>query len=219
MIQLLYLYMTTGKTTALAKWTFVGKVMSLLFNMLSRLVIAFPPRSKHLLISWLLSSSTMILEPKKINLSLFPFSPSIYHEVIDGTGYHDLSFLNVEFQACFFYSPLSPSSRGSWVPLHFLPLEWYYLHIRDLLIFLLAILIPACDSSKMAFHMVYSAYVKQDNNIQPCHTPFPVLNQSVVPCLVLIVAPWPTYRFLRRQVRSCILWIYSFLLIYPVCWG
>ena len=65
MVQLLYLYMTTGKTVSLTKWTFVGKVMSLLFNMLSRLVIAFLPRSKHLLISWLLSSSTMILETKK----------------------------------------------------------------------------------------------------------------------------------------------------------
>ena len=202
MIQLLYLYMTTGKTTALAKWTFVGKVMSLLFNMLSRLVIAFPPRSKHLLISWLLSSSTMILEPKKINLSLFPFSPSIYHEVIDGTGYHDLSFLNVEFQACFFYSPLSPSSRGSWVPLHFLPLEWYYLHIRDLWIFLPTILISAYDSSSLAFRLMYSACKlnKQGDYIQPWHNPFPVLNQSVVPCLVLTATSWPTpaYRFLRR---------------------
>ena len=58
---------------------------------------------------------------------------------------------------------------------------------------------------------------KQGNNIQPWYTPFPILNQSVVPCPVLTNAPWPTYRFLRRQVRSCILWIYSFLLIYPVC--
>ena len=59
-------YMTTGKTIALTRWIFVGKVMSLLFNMLSRLVIDFLPRSKHLLISWLQSTSTVILEPKKI---------------------------------------------------------------------------------------------------------------------------------------------------------
>ena len=59
--------MTTGKIIALTRWTLVGKVMSLLFNMLSRLVIAFLPRSKHLLISWLQSSSAVILEPKKIN--------------------------------------------------------------------------------------------------------------------------------------------------------
>ena len=58
--------MTTGKTIALSKWTFVGKVMSLLFNMLSRLVIVFLPRSKHLLISWLQPQSAMILEPPKI---------------------------------------------------------------------------------------------------------------------------------------------------------
>ena len=65
-VQLSHLYMTTGKTTALIRQTFVGKVMSLLFNMLSRLVIAFLPRSKHLLISWLQSPSVVILEPPKI---------------------------------------------------------------------------------------------------------------------------------------------------------
>ena len=64
-VQLLHPYMTTGKTIALTRQTFVGKVMSLLFNMLSRLVITFLPRSKHLLISWLQSSSAVILEPKK----------------------------------------------------------------------------------------------------------------------------------------------------------
>ena len=65
-VQLSHPYRTTGKTIALTRWTFVGKVMSLLFNMLSRLVITFLPRSKHLLISWLQSPSTVILEPKKI---------------------------------------------------------------------------------------------------------------------------------------------------------
>ena len=65
-VQLLYPYMTTGKTTDLTRWTFVGKVMSLLLNMLSRLVITFLPRSKHLLISWLQSPSAVILEPEKI---------------------------------------------------------------------------------------------------------------------------------------------------------
>ena len=65
-VQLSHPYMTTGKTIALTKWTFVGKVMSLLFNMLSRLVIAFLPRSKCLLISWLQSPSAVILEPRKI---------------------------------------------------------------------------------------------------------------------------------------------------------
>ena len=75
--------MTIGKTIALTRWTFVGKVMSLLFNMLSRLVIAFLPRSKHLLTSWLQSPSAVILEPKKIkSLTLSTVSPSVYHEVM-----------------------------------------------------------------------------------------------------------------------------------------
>ena len=65
-VQLSHPYMTTGKTISLTRWTFVGKVMSLLFNMLSRLVIAFLPRSKHLLISWLQSPTVVIFEPKKI---------------------------------------------------------------------------------------------------------------------------------------------------------
>ena len=66
MVQLAHPYMTTGKTRALTRWTFVSKVMSLLFNMLSRFLMAFLPRSKHLLISWLQSPSAVILEPKKI---------------------------------------------------------------------------------------------------------------------------------------------------------
>ena len=79
-VQLAHLYMTTGKTIALTRWTFVGKVMSLLFHMLSRLVITFLPRSKRLLISWLQSPSTVILEPPKIKYDTV--SPSISHEVM-----------------------------------------------------------------------------------------------------------------------------------------
>ena len=75
--------MTTGKTIALTMWTFVGKVMSLLFNMLSRLVMAFLPRSTRLIISWLQSPSAMILEPKKIkSLTVSVVSPSVYLEVM-----------------------------------------------------------------------------------------------------------------------------------------
>jgi len=82
-VQLSHPYMTTGKTIALTRWTFVGKVMSLLFNMLSRLVITFLPRSKHLLISWLQSPSAVILEPKKIkSVTVSIVSPSICHEVM-----------------------------------------------------------------------------------------------------------------------------------------
>ena len=79
-IQLSHLYMTTGKTIALTRWTFVGKVMSLPFNMLSRLVITFLPRSKHLLISELQSPSAVILEPRKIkSATVSTISPSICH--------------------------------------------------------------------------------------------------------------------------------------------
>ena len=83
MVQLSHPYMTTGKTIALTKWTFVGKVMSLLFNMLSRLVIAFLPRRKYLLLSWLQSPSAAILEPKKImSVTISIVSPSTCHEVM-----------------------------------------------------------------------------------------------------------------------------------------
>ena len=83
MVQLSHPYMTTGKTIALTKRTFVGKVMSLLFNMLSRLVIPFLRRSKHLLISWLWTSSAVILEPKKIkSVTVSIVFPSICHEMM-----------------------------------------------------------------------------------------------------------------------------------------
>ena len=82
-VQLSHPYMTTRKTIALTRQTFVGKVMSLLFNMLSRLVITFLPRSKHLLISWLQSPSAVILEPRKIKSdTVSTVSPSISHEVM-----------------------------------------------------------------------------------------------------------------------------------------
>ena len=81
-VQLSQSYMTNGKTIALNRWTFVGKVMSLLFNMLSRLVLAFLPRNKCLLISWLHSLTAVILEPKKKSLTVSIVSPSICHEVM-----------------------------------------------------------------------------------------------------------------------------------------
>ena len=95
-VQLSHPYMTIGKTIALTRQTFVDKVMSLLFNMLSRLIIAFLPRSKHLLNSWLQSPSAVILEPQKIKSVTFHCFP-IYLPWSDDTICHDLSFLNVEF--------------------------------------------------------------------------------------------------------------------------
>ena len=83
MVQLSHPYMTAGKTIALTKWTFAGKVMALLFNMLSRLAIAFLPRSKWLLISWVQSPSAVILEARKIKfVTVSIVSPSIYHQVM-----------------------------------------------------------------------------------------------------------------------------------------
>ena len=92
-VQLSHPYMTTGKTIGLTRWTFVGTVMSLLFNMLSRLVITFLPRSKHLFISQLQSPSAVILEPRKIKSATV--SPSICHEVM-GPDAMIFSFLNAE---------------------------------------------------------------------------------------------------------------------------
>ena len=98
-VQLSHPYMTTGKTIALTRWTFVGKVMSLLFNMLSRLVITFLPRSKRLLISWLQSPSAVILEPQNIKSdTVSTVSPSISHEVMG-----PISTLMVVIRGCYFW--------------------------------------------------------------------------------------------------------------------
>ena len=103
----------------------VGKMMSLLFNMLSRFVIAFLPRSKHLLVTWLQSPSAVILEPKKIKYATaYTFPPSICHEEM-GPDAMILVFWKLSFRQLF-HAPLSLSSRGSLIPLHFLPSEWYH---------------------------------------------------------------------------------------------
>jgi len=139
--------------------------MSLHFNMLSRLVITFLPRSKCLLISWPQSPSVVILEPKKIKVwHCFHCFP-IYFPWCDGTGCHDLSFLNVSIKPTFplssftFIKRLFSSSSLSAIRV----VSSAYLR---LLIFLLAILIPACVSSSPAFLMMYSAYKlnKQGDN-------------------------------------------------------
>ena len=96
MVQLSHPYMTAGKTIFFTRWTFVGKVMSLLFNMLARLVITFLLRSKHLLISWLQSQSAVIGAQQKKVCHYFHCFP-IYLPWSDGTRCHDLNFLNVEF--------------------------------------------------------------------------------------------------------------------------
>ena len=173
--------------------------MSLLFNMLSRLVITFLPRNKRLLISWLQSPSAVILEPKKIKS--VTVSPSICHEML-GPGAMIFVFLMLSFKPAFslfsftFIKRLFSSSSLSAIRVV------SFAHVR-LLIFLLEILISAYASSSPAFRMMYSAYKlnKQGDDIQPWCIPFPIWNQFVGPCPVLTVASWPIYRFLRRQVR------------------
>ena len=197
-VQLSHSYMTTGKTIALTRWTSVGKVMSLLFNILSRLVITFLPRSKCLLISWLQSPSAVILEPRKIKSSTV--SPSICHEVL-GSEAMILVFWVLSFKPTFSLSSFTFIKRLFSSSISAIRVvSSAYLR---LLIFLTAILIPAYASSSPAFLMIYSAYKlnKQGDNIQPWCTPFPIWNQPVVPCPVLTVASWSAYRFLKRQVR------------------
>ena len=143
----------------------------------------------------------------------------IYLPWNDGTGCHDLSFLNVEVKPAFslssftFIQRLFRSSSLSAIRV----VSSAYLR---LLIFLLAVLIPACASSTPAFLMMYSAYKlnKQGDNIQPWRTPFPIWNHSVVPCPVLTVASWPAHRFLKRQVRWSGIPI-SFRIFHSLLWS
>ena len=162
--------------------------MSLFFNMLSRLVITFLLRSKHLLISFLQSPSAEILEPKKIkSLSVSIVSPPICHEVM-GLDAMIFVFWMLSFKPTFslsFFTFIkrlfsSSSLSATWV------VSSAYLR---LLIFLPAILIPACASSSPEFLMMYSWYKlnKQGDNIHPWRTPFPIWNQSVVSHHILVM--------------------------------
>ena len=128
-MQLSHPHMTTGKTIALTRWTFVGKVIPLLFRMLSRLVIAFLPGNKSLLISWLQLLSAVILEPPQIkSLTVSIVSPSICHNLWDQMPWS--SFSECWLLSQFFHSPISLSPRGTLVLLHFLPYGWCHLCIR-----------------------------------------------------------------------------------------
>ena len=185
----LHLYMTTGKTVALNRLIFVGKVMSLLFNMLSRLVLTsfIIKRSKRLLISWLQSLCVVILEPPQIkSVTVSTFSPSICHEVM-GLDAIILVFWMLSFKPMFSLFSFTFVKRLFFRSSLLSDIRVVSSAYLKLLIYLLAILIPACASSSPAFLMMYSAYNlnKQGDNIQPWHTPFPIWNQYVVPCPVL----------------------------------
>ena len=162
--------------------------MSLLLNMLSRLVITFLPRSKRVLISWLQSPSAVILGPKKRKSdTVYVVSSSVCREVM-GPDAMILVF--------WILSSKPTSSLSSFTFINRLFISSLLSAIRvvssdylRLLVFLPAILILACASSSPAFLMMYSVQKlnKQDDNIQPWRTPFPIWNQSVVPCPVLTV--------------------------------
>ena len=214
MVQFLHPYMTTGKTIALIRWTFVGKVISLLFSTLSRLIIAFLPRSKCLLISWLQSPSAVILEPKKIkSLIVFIFSQSICHGIM-GLDAMIFVFWMLSFKPTFSLSSFtfikrlfsSPSLSAIRMVLSAY-LRW--------LIFLPAILITAYASSSLAFCMMCPAYNLNKQGDKPWHTHFPMWKQSVVPCPVLTVASWPGHRFLQETGQ--VVWYSHLFKNFPVC--
>ena len=149
--------MTTGKTIVLTRWTFVGKVISLLFNMLSRLVITFLPRSKPLFILWLQSPSAVILEPQKMkSVTVSTVSPSICHEVM-GQDAMILVFEMLSFKPAFSLSSFTFIKRlfSSYSLSALRVVSSTYLR---LLIFHPAILIPAYDSSSRVFLVMYFVY-------------------------------------------------------------
>ena len=169
MVQFSHSYMTTGKTIT---FTFLGKVMSLVFNILSRFVIGFFPKSKHLLIPWLQSLFMLIFKPRKMKSDSFYFF-HIYLPWSDRTGCHHLHVWMLTFKpafllsTCTFIKSLFSSSSLSAIKVV------YYAYLR-LLILLQAILIPAYESPSSAFHVMYyyaCKLSKQDDNIQPWHTP------------------------------------------------
>ena len=178
--------------------------------MLSSLVVAFLSRSKCLLISWLQSTSVVILEPKKIkSVTVSIVSLLFCHEVMEPDPMI-LVFWMWSFKQAFSLS-LS-SSRGSLVLLCCAYLRFF--------IFLPEILIQACASPNPAFHMMYSAYKlnRQGDNTHPGCTPSPTLNQSIIPCLILTMASGPAYRFLKRQVRWSGIPI-SFRIFHSLLWS
>ena len=187
--------MTTWKTVALTRQAFLGKVMSLIFNMLSRLVIDFLPRITCLLILWLQSQSAVIRKEILSLFSLFPFLFSMkwwekmpwssLFSILSFKPAYSLSSFTL-IKRLFHFSSVSAIRVVSSAYL-------------TLLIFLLGILISACALSSPAFCMMYTAYKlnKQGDFIWPWHTPFPSWNQSLVPCPVLTVSSWTAYRFLR----------------------
>ena len=174
----------------------------MLFNMLSRLVIAFLPRSKHLLISWLQSPSAVILEPPKIkSVTVSIISPSICHEVM-GPDAMFLAFFECRVLSQLFHSPLSLSSRGSLDLLHFLPLRVVWSAYLRLLIFLPAIFIPACSLYVSPYKFPWKSTFSY--NSQNC---IPII-QSQITCVYTLCLLISRYGQLYEMT---IIWLNSFL--------
>ena len=190
--------------------------MPLLYNTLCGSVTAFLPRSKCLLISWLQSSPTVVLEPKKIKTATAFAFPHLF-----AMKWWDQMPWSLLFECWilsqFFHSSLSPSSRSSFLPLHFLPLEWFIICISEAVD-----ISPSHHDSSLclqpsASHDVLCIWAnKQGDGMQPWRTPFPVWSQSVVPCPVLTSASWLAGRILMRQVRWSAIPIFHSLL-WPFC--
>ena len=190
--------MTTGKTIALTVQTFFRKVMSVLFNVLSKFITAFLPRSKRLLISWLQSPSAVILEPKKIkSVTVSIVSTCICHEVMEPDAMIFIFWMLSCKLAFSLYSFTFNKRLFNSSSLSAIRVVSSYISEVDIS--------PQNLDFSLCFiqSMMYSAYElnKQGDNIQPWCTPFPIWNQSVVPCPVLTVASWSAYTFLRRQIR------------------
>ena len=197
MAQLSHLYMTTGKTIALTRRTFAGKVMSLLFNMLSQFVAAFIPRSKSFnFIAAVTICSDFGVQENKVSHCFHCFP--IYLRWSGRTRWHYLHFWMFGVKPAFSLSSFTFIKRL----FSFSSLRVVSSAYLRLLIFLPAILIPAYAPYSLAFCKMYSAYKLNEHgdNVQPLHPPFPIWNQSIVPCPLLPVASWLGYRFLRRQV-------------------
>ena len=189
-VQFSHPYMTNGKTIAMI---FVSRVMSMLFNKVSSFVMAFLPSIKH---HNFMTAVTVFSDfgAHEIKVCHCFHCLPIYLPWSDGTRCHDLSFWMLSFKPTFLLSSFTVIKRLFSSSLLSAIRVVIPAYLR-LLIFLPAILISTCDSSSLTFCIIYSAYKL---NRQGWHTPFPILNQSVVPCLVLTVASWPAYRFLRR---------------------
>ena len=182
------------KNHSLIWWTFVDIVLSLLFNMLSKEQASF-----NFMAAVTICNDFGARKNKVCHC--FHCFPIYCHKVMVLDAMI-LVFWTLSFKPTFSLSSFTFIKRfyNSSLLSAIRVMSSVYLRF---LIFLLAVLIPACASSSLAFCIMYSAYKlnKQDDNIQPWHTPYPVWNQFVVPCPVLTVVSWPAYKFLRRQIR------------------